>query len=85
MTFGKGGATFVCDSRVKLPFLKPNVYGVINYFITEVLNRVVRESRPAPTTCLGRGRCSFPFLAFFSPLSWRFFFPVVGGKRTSDL
>ncbi|CAM9280554.1 unnamed protein product [Ascophyllum nodosum] len=36
MTFGKGGATFVCDSRVKLPFLKPNVYGVINYFITEV-------------------------------------------------
>lgn len=37
MTFGKGGATFVGDSRVKLPFMKPNVYGVINYFITEVV------------------------------------------------
>lgn len=36
MTFGKGGATFVGDSRVKLPFMKPNVYGIINYFITEV-------------------------------------------------
>ena len=36
MTFGEGGATFVGDSRVKLPFMKPYVYGVINYFITEV-------------------------------------------------
>ena len=36
MTFGKGGATFVGDSRVKLPFMKPNVYGVINYFLPEV-------------------------------------------------
>ena len=36
MTFGKGGSTFVSDTRVKLPFLKPNVYGVINYFRTEV-------------------------------------------------
>lgn len=37
MTFGKGGSTFVSDSRVKLPFMKPNVYGVINYFRTEVI------------------------------------------------
>ncbi|CAM9694050.1 unnamed protein product [Ectocarpus sp. 12 AP-2014] len=37
MTFGKGGSTFTTESRVKLPFMKPNVYGVINYFRTEVL------------------------------------------------
>lgn len=36
MTFGKGDSTFVSDSRVKLPYMKPNVYGVINYFRTEV-------------------------------------------------
>jgi len=36
MTFGKGDSTFVSNSRVKLPFMKPNVYGVINYFRTEV-------------------------------------------------
>lgn len=36
MTFGKGGSTFVSDTRVKLPFMKPNVYGVINFFRTEV-------------------------------------------------
>lgn len=44
MTFGKGGATFVSDSRVKLSFVKPNVYGVINYFITEV--RVYESESP---------------------------------------
>lgn len=36
MTFGKGGSTFVSDTRVKLPFLKPIAYGVINFFRTEV-------------------------------------------------
>ncbi len=36
MTFGKGDSTFVSDSRVKLPHMKPIVYGVINYFRTEV-------------------------------------------------
>lgn len=36
MTFGKGEAMFVSDDRVRLPFLKPIVYGVINYFQTEV-------------------------------------------------
>eukprot|EP00752_Nemacystus_decipiens_P004173 g3816.t1 len=35
MTFGKGGSTFVSDTRVKLPLMKPNVYGVINFFRTE--------------------------------------------------
>ncbi|CAM9825307.1 unnamed protein product [Scytosiphon promiscuus] len=36
MTFGKGGSTFAVDNRVKLPFMKPYVYGVINFFRTEV-------------------------------------------------
>lgn len=41
MTFGKGGATFMSDSRVKLPFLKPNVFGMINYFLTEVCSVIM--------------------------------------------
>eukprot|EP00903_Cladosiphon_okamuranus_P018047 g16608.t1 len=36
MTFGKGGATFASGTRVKLTYVKPNVYGVINFFRTEV-------------------------------------------------
>lgn len=36
MTFGKGGSTFRSEDRVKLPFTKPNVHGVINFFRTEV-------------------------------------------------
>lgn len=36
MMFGKGDATFVSGSYVKLPLSKPYVYGVINYFLTEV-------------------------------------------------
>lgn len=37
MTFGKGEATFSSDERVKLPNKKPQVYGKINYFLTEVI------------------------------------------------
>lgn len=36
MTFGKGGSTFRSEDRVKLPHMKPNVHGVINFFRTEV-------------------------------------------------
>ena len=49
MTFGKGGSTFVSDTRVKLPFLKPIVYGVINFFRTEVMCLVyISRADPFP-------------------------------------
>lgn len=51
MTFGKGGCTFSTDNKVRLPFMKPHVYGVINFFQTEVLRVFAWQKLEGITRC----------------------------------